>query len=420
MKSPDDAVGTHPSEGTAAVERAYYLHSIQTGVVSSYGTLRVGSVVVSRPRDSVDVELLTIFRDDMLAVTPITAREYYTAARGYVVDNEANITDRDMELIEYRAPGRIIAARLDLIGISEPAVLDYLQQRMAYKTAEEHYTYIPEDIREQILSAISLEDLEKTNRTDVIWKSLEARDWIGLLACAPDDSTNALRPEVGTRQWLLNEADFWDDRYALRAALLARPDDEVVLDVSDLPDAYLLPDETGRFFESEWESLPSDAAMIARDKAAKHAPVVVLTEGRTDAEFLAAGLTILYPHLSDLIKFLDYESKPEGGASALLRMVRAFNAARIANRVVALFDNDTAATDALRSFNPRELSRQIKVIRCPDLELAKSYPTLGPPTITSPKGSLLPANVNGLAGSIELYLGKDVLCQADGTLRPVQ
>ena len=325
-----------------------------------------------------------------------------------------------MELIEYRAPGHIIAARLDLMGISEQAVLGYLEQRIAYKTVEGHSPHIPEDIREQILSAIPLEDLEEANRIDALWKSLEARDWIELLAHASDDSTNALRPGVGTRQWLLNEADFWDARYALRAALLARPDDEVVLDVSDLPEAYLLPDETGNFFESDWRSLPSDAAMIARDKAAKHAPVVVLTEGKTDTEFLSAGLAILYPHLSDLIRFLDYESKPEGGAPALLRMVRAFNAARIANRIVAVFDNDTAASDALKPFNPQELSRQIKVIRCPDLDFAKSYPTLGPPTVTSPKGSLLPANVNGLAGSIELYLGEDVLGQADGTLRPVQ
>jgi hypothetical protein len=45
---------------------------------------------------------------------------------------------------------------------------------------------------------------------------------------------------------------------------------------------------------------------------------------------------------------------------------------------------------------------------------------LGPPTADAPTGRLGKANVNGLAGSIELYLGRDVLTGSDGTLRPVQ
>lgn len=389
--------------------------------MSSYGTLRVGSLVVCRPRNGVDVELLAVFRDDMLAVTPITARQYYTPERGYEVDEETEIVDHDIELVEYRAPGHIIAARLDLMGVDEKRVLEYLQQKIEDNAAAaEHFSSITDDVRRQTLAEITPAGRENFPRSDMIWTSLDARGWIEQLRSVRDWTMPGLSHEVGSGQWLLDEADFWDDRYTLRAALLARPEGEVVLDISDLPGAYALPDGVGSFFESDWNSLPSDAAMITRDRAALHAPVVVLTEGRTDAEFLEAGMAILYPHLSDLIRFLDYESKPEGGAAALLRMVRAFNAARIANRVVALFDNDTAASEVLKSFNFRELPRQIKVIRCPDLELAKRYPTLGPPTIDSPRGSLSLADVNGLAGSIELYLGRDVLRQADGALRPVQ
>ncbi len=65
--------------------------------------------------------------------------------------------------------------------------------------------------------------------------------------------------------------------------------------------------------------------------------MVVLTEGKTDAEFLAAALPVLYPHLTDLVRFLDYARRPEGGVGALLHTVRAFAAAGIANRVVALW-----------------------------------------------------------------------------------
>jgi hypothetical protein len=153
-----------------------------------------------------------------------------------------------------------------------------------------------------------------------------------------------------------------------------------------------------------------------------HAPVVVLTEGSTDAEFLKASLALLFPHLTDLVRFLDYETerRPEGGASALIRMVRAFAAAGIANRIVAVFDNDAAAADCLRAFNTANLPKQVQVIRYPDFELGTSYPTLGPPTVTSPQGSIALANINGLAASIELYLGKDVLRGPDDALCPIQ
>ena len=121
-----------------------------------------------------------------------------------------------------------------------------------------------------------------------------------------------------------------------------------------------------------------------------------------------------------MIRFLDYERRPEGGVGALVRMVRAFASAGIVNRVVAIFDNDTAAADALKSLEIGKLPDHIRVIRYPPVDLASNYPTLGPPTVDSPQGSLSLADVNGSAGSIELYLGKDVLARENGIFRPVQ
>ena len=199
---------------------------------------------------------------------------------------------------------------------------------------------------------------------------------------------------------------------------MAFPDADVTLDLTELRLSELDP-----FGGMEDRGLPwmaSDSAAVIRRAAAVNAPIVVLTEGRTDSEFLTAGLKVLYPHLTDLIRFLDYEYRPEGGVSALVRMIRAFTAAGIVNRVVAVFDNDTAAADGLRNLDIGRLPDHIRVIRYPPIDLASSYPTLGPPTVDSPHGSLSLADVNGSAGSVELYLGKDVLARADGTLRPVQ
>lgn len=150
------------------------------------------------------------------------------------------------------------------------------------------------------------------------------------------------------------------------------------------------------------------------------AAVVVLTEGRTDAEFLRASLDVLYPYLNDLIRFLDYDHRPEGGVGALVGLVRAFSAAGIINRVIAVFDNDTAAADGMRKLDVQNLPDHFRVIRYPAIDLARNYPTLGPPTVDAPDGDISLADVDGLAGSIELYLGKDILAGRDGSLHPVQ
>jgi hypothetical protein len=245
--------------------------------------------------------------------------------------------------------------------------------------------------------------------------AMSAQDWVSRLAATPDNLEAFHDQSLGARGWLLNQLDpddGWDVRRRLRAVLLSFPDAEVALDVT-WPDEYRWPG-------SGPGSLASNAQGILRNEAAAHAPMVVLTEGRNDTEFLNVGLMILYPHLSDLVRFLDYERKPEGGASAALRMVRAFDAAGIANRVVAVLDNDTAAANELRLFDRTKLSDRIRVLQYPTLELAQKYPTLGPPTVESPSRSIALADVNGLAASIELYLGRDVLAMEDGSLRPVQ
>lgn len=141
---------------------------------------------------------------------------------------------------------------------------------------------------------------------------------------------------------------------------------------------------------------------------------IVLTEGSTDASILRRALHLLYPHLADYYSFLDFElSKSPGGAGHLVSLVKAFAATGITNRVIALFDNDTAARDALRALTNINLPRNIAVRSYPDLALLRNYPTIGP-------SGELSLDVNGLAASIELYLGVDILKLPSGSLMPVQ
>ncbi len=132
-------------------------------------------------------------------------------------------------------------------------------------------------------------------------------------------------------------------------------------------------------------------------------PRIILTEGSTDVEILREALALLYPHLFDYYTFLDFASaRPQGGAGSLATTVKAFAAAGISNRIIAIFDNDTAAYEARRSLDSLQLPQNIAVCNYPNLRSLEEYPTLG-------SSGLAPQNINGLAASIERYLGKDIL-----------
>lgn len=197
-----------------------------------------------------------------------------------------------------------------------------------------------------------------------------------------------------------------DPRLIIRGLLEVFPEPvSVVLDYTELVSAG--------YYEGD-ESLASDAKLGVSKEFIANSKIVVLTEGSTDATILSESLRILYPHLFPLFSFLDFhEPRLAGGASNLVHVLKGFVGAQIANRIIALFDNDTAAAEALRSLDLGALPDRFKVLHYPAIPLGETYPTIGPQGETE-------MNINGLAGSIELYLGEDVLRGEDGSLEKVQ
>jgi len=123
---------------------------------------------------------------------------------------------------------------------------------------------------------------------------------------------------------------------------------------------------------------------------------------------------VLYPELSKYYYFLEFHSSNlKGGASALVHLVKGFVGAGIFNRTIAILDSDTAARDALRSLRDVSLPDTIRIITLPHLRLAENYPTIGP------QGNIN-VDINGLACSIEIYFGVDVLSNIQGKLAPIQ
>jgi hypothetical protein len=141
--------------------------------------------------------------------------------------------------------------------------------------------------------------------------------------------------------------------------------------------------------------------------------IIVLTEGRTDSEFIRKGIDLFYPYLSMRYHFMDFEnSNYETSASRLVQTIKAFVGSGIKNKIIALFDSDTAGIKEINNLKKTRLPSNIKVFKYPVNELALNYPTQGP-------NGLFFMDVNGSGCSIEMYLGKKALSSEDGLL-PVQ
>ncbi|WNI14076.1 hypothetical protein [Actinacidiphila sp. ITFR-21] len=351
--------------------------------MDSWEGLWVNNMQVSRLRDGLDNILLAAFTDDMLTVESVS-----------ITDPQAS-ADVVHDVYSLCGQGRAISRRLSLLGITPDAARGRLEQ--ALRESESPIFPI----------GVTLEPTTEETAERRFLKGYGAADWIRDFRKPPAETTDT--SAFGEQSWLLKQLRDLHPVDALQVALLALPDSTVVMYVAETdgdPDSDLL-------------RLCSKTVDEMHATALEQAPVVVLTEGSSDVAILEPALELLYPHLTDLVRFMDYGVGAQGGAGSLVTTVLAFASAGIANPVVALFDNDTAASDALRRLRGRELPENIKVLQYPRLEIAENYPTLGPPTTDAPKGQPSYADVNGLAGSIEIYLGRDVL-ELDGALRPVQ
>lgn len=186
-----------------------------------------------------------------------------------------------------------------------------------------------------------------------------------------------------------------DPPLVLRAALsVAVPGDPLVLDFDDLVEGGYVKDDG-----SLWK--------LSRE------PVIVVTEGKSDSRLLGKSLEVLFPELREFVSFIDFETaNAKGGTDELLQFVRMVVGCGIKNRLLVLFDNDTAGVDALKRLTDKTLPKNVFAMTLPSIFLAKNYPTLGP------EGEGW-ADVNEKACALELYLGKDSL-EVEGMLSPIR
>lgn len=345
--------------------------------MSSYATVVIGGLEVAAFRNNVEPTFMFLFRAEDLRRTL----------------RHANEDDEEGATWEFVLSAEKLRDRLDMLGIGRETAVDAFDQIVA--STLEHRTDFP------VPDAVR--DMWEVETCAL--RELNYEGWLSRVRSAASRSdASGRRLEVGSLRWLTAMWDYCDPRLVVRAFVDAFPDQTVVLDVTDL--------EGGGWLDPQLA--PQEAALRNFSWAvANGAPAIVLPEGSSDVWVLEQALLVRQPHLEGFLRFADFSFGAEGGAGALVRTVRSLATAGIANRVVAIFDNDTAAADAMRAMDGTRLPDNIKTITYPPIKLARHYPTLGP------TGSQI-MDVNGLAGSLELYLGEDVLRGESGELRPVQ
>jgi hypothetical protein len=376
--------------------------------MGSYSDLKIGKVEFGSWKDWVDDSIMILFSEHEKRVEEIPLPPEYE----HLLDEG----ERSPFLsVKYVSNVETLKKRLDFLGFTLDAARQAFDLGKAWEIEETRSSM--DRLKKHFVTAERQNLLKETadrslKRIDMLASS-DADSWLAalrevFLSPADADPTNFSELAAAFTLDRPNERRFpytTDERFRLRFELEAHQTGEVVFDVSELVNnEYCSASDPLTEMACEWVN--------SRDRQAIH--MIVLTEGSTDKFVLESALTVLRPELRQYISFMDFAAlRVEGGASFLASIVRAFAGAGVRDRLVAVFDNDTAGCLSESLLSKHRLPDNIRVIRYPDIDLARSYPTLGP------TGTAV-MDINGSAAGIELYLGKDILCGDNGALIPIQ
>ncbi|GAA5142153.1 hypothetical protein GCM10023213_27590 [Prosthecobacter algae] len=362
--------------------------------MGSYAELSIDNHSIISMKSYVDPVVMTFFEE--------CDRQSYL--RKWVEQGE----EWEEHIFEYAIASQKLKQRLDIMGFNLESVKGYFDEHV--NACLKRFDSEDEYIELRWMNIQANKDFFSNYTFDRWVKEVQSFSLLGFckheFICKLETLPTYFRLIAGGEagyNWGFPECDI---RLMVRALLEAFADSVVKLDYSSLV--------SSGYYDGT-EKLAKDAKYDITQEFIWSSSIVILTEGSSDAKILRESLKLLYPHLFPSFSFLDFEGpRLSGGASGLVQLLKGFAAANIANRVVAVFDNDTAAEESLKGLDIKSLPPSFKVIQYPNIDLGRSYPTVGP------QGDVI-TNINGLAASIELYLGEDVLRDpSSGELMRVQ
>lgn len=323
-----------------------------------------------------------------------------------VIDKDGE-KKRSIKLITSVAKAK---RRLEILGYSKKESKRYFEEGMEYfrhkyngedeeelyKDTQEYYKNI--DFDKYIISLQSVfesEFLEIGNK-DIL---------ITYLEMSTDNISKHIIEKLSKGYYLSHifYEEIWEDEEDMInqimdlyiCLLCLQNEDEIILDITEV-------------VESGWVELDKVDAFFC-DKIEK---TIIITEGKNDIKILEGSIRILFPEYEHLFVFFDFKSyRSDGGASYLVKLLKSFSAAHIKNRIITLFDNDTAATNELLQIKGIQLLDTISIMKLPELDFCMDYPTIG----RTGNNNL---NINGLAVSIEMFYGDDII-KREGEYQPV-
>ena len=384
--------------------------------MGSYSECWLNDFSIGSEKNGFDSSLMSLFRAHDKRIVLYPSEDLPEILQHY---REAQLDDPELPIVYYESAAYLIKDRLNVMGYTlktteqaflkwfngeKKSLLDKIKEYKKKNTDE-----LKEKYRIDMGDAYSKEyeiiaDLTPSRWLMAIKQVRELRLTQNYFSYYEGEHKNTLIGYLLSNNWYGFPG--YDTFVPLRLLLEdAKPNDKLIYDVTSLIWA--------EYFSANDDFVNYDYQLSVEEYSSK-AKIIILTEGRTDSWVLKESLALLYPHLTEFYSFLDFDnSKFGGGVGNLTNLVKAFTGAGVVNNIIALFDNDTAALSAIKGLEKLNLPENIKILQLPELDLLKNYPTLGP------SGEVL-LNINGIAASIELYFGEDVL-KIDGTnFTPIQ
>lgn len=376
--------------------------------MGSYCELYISKFLIATTKNEVDPFLLSIFQPEDLVEFNRKVGDRFKLLYGR--DDEVDENER---AIQYVSTAKNLKDRLNVIGFTMNKVEE------AFENSKEESV---ERLKEWLADPNFKSSQSMTNKLNTELELLKNSSLSDFLEASKEiienengfthdeKTTISKNPVVNyllEERYGLNKFPYdYDQRTLLRAVLeLAKPEERITYDITELVEAGYYEDDLESVYDEVIESVTYDYEI--GDK------FIILTEGSSDIQILKNSLELLYPHLAGYYSFMDFGiSNASGSASSLVASVKSFVGADIRNKIIALFDNDTAAESTIRGLSKTRIPENIRIIQYPPLEFLEDYPTIGPTGITT-------MNINGLAGSIEMYLGEDTLTN-EQELTPIQ
>ena len=364
--------------------------------------LRRGGRQIQQGRNEEPLALLTIFTEEdkyadeawLDAINRLEAGRYPPEDEGQQLLDEILVEESDgSDVLGYRAKAGRIQSRLALMGFTPTACRRELSMAIDELLADDGHGDTLE------VKGRDGEADENMPRSEILDRGLAAWENEN-----PYRSLGPLDRKCATYIDIFMEAGF--DRRAFLALQLegAPSDEEVRLDLHDLYSAG--------YFNSV-ENITQLAADELAVSVSSGGPIIVVTEGVTDARFLQGALELVAPHVSHMFRFFDKEAGAEMGAAQVVRTLRSFAAAGVTNRVVGVLDNDAAGRVAAKNLDARPRPANNRYFLLPDVPYGSSYPTYGP-------NGDADLDINGRAVSIEFQFGIEQLRLGNGDLARVE